>query len=557
MLPAVPVAPARSGDEGEQSCVGGERSLKRRAAFTAAVEADASFAGKSPAAKALAAQLMDKYDRNQDGVFDLGEVVDIVEDVQAERKAKDEARRMNWVLGRVVIVAVVALVAVVGVNAGLTWHVVDTSKDTDTSNDAHALTDRDNNIVATRPSELKLPLFAGPILPLETLATTDRLVVRHESGDSTVTASLKVSDVTKYSNTHVAFHLNLGGKVEILNGAATYTDREGIVHQLCEADVTCSAFTAEEATSSSLELLAAADAALEAAGFPRAAAGDGRRRLSTSYCARTCTKYSKNGECPASADWPGFGTNCRSDLVAKSQCPQAYCQYDSHCASGSCGSASLCDLFPPPPPPPPSPPPSPPPPVPSRPFPPSPPPPLPPPPPPPLPPPPLPPPPLPPPSPPPPTPPPPTPPPSPAPPPPLPPPSPPPGYPGITIGASTYLVTSSSGCGCHPDGGSNNIVYKYGLPSDFDFGLSDSRGNSMSDCFAYVSAVVSAHAWVRRTACPSCPRVGHSVVRLYTFACVRLLFLLCAPPLHCRRRMEMNCASPIRDRRARCMRQLG
>ena len=280
MLPAVPVAPARSGDEGEQSCVGGERSLKRRAAFTAAVEADASFAGKSPAAKALAAQLMDKYDRNQDGVFDLGEVVDIVEDVQAERKAKDEARRMNWVLGRVVIVAVVALVAVVGVNAGLTWHVVDTSKDTDTSNDAHALTDRDNNIVATRPSELKLPLLAGPILPLETLATTDRLVVRHESGDSTVTASLKVSDVTKYSNTHVAFHLNLGGKVEILNGAATYTDREGIVHQLCEADVTCSAFTAEEATSSSLELLAAADAALEAAGFPRAAAGDGRRRPS-------------------------------------------------------------------------------------------------------------------------------------------------------------------------------------------------------------------------------------------------------------------------------------
>ena len=64
-------------------------------AFTAAVEADASFAGKSPAAKALAAQLMDKYDRNQDGVFDLGEVVDIVEDVQAERKAKEEQERQE------------------------------------------------------------------------------------------------------------------------------------------------------------------------------------------------------------------------------------------------------------------------------------------------------------------------------------------------------------------------------------------------------------------------------------------------------------------------------
>ena len=53
--------------------------MSKRAAFVAAVEADASLSEKSAKAKALAATIMEKYDRNQDGEFNLGEVVDIVE----------------------------------------------------------------------------------------------------------------------------------------------------------------------------------------------------------------------------------------------------------------------------------------------------------------------------------------------------------------------------------------------------------------------------------------------------------------------------------------------
>ena len=48
--------------------------MSRRNVYLAAVEADTTFQEKSAEQRALAARLMEKYDRDQNGSFDLSEV---------------------------------------------------------------------------------------------------------------------------------------------------------------------------------------------------------------------------------------------------------------------------------------------------------------------------------------------------------------------------------------------------------------------------------------------------------------------------------------------------
>ena len=87
------------------------------AKFKAAVEADASLSEKSAKSREIAAQIMQKYDRNQDGEFNLGEVVDIIEDLQSEKKQKKRAVLVASGLS-------VVIVALLAVNAALTAAVV-------------------------------------------------------------------------------------------------------------------------------------------------------------------------------------------------------------------------------------------------------------------------------------------------------------------------------------------------------------------------------------------------------------------------------------------------
>ena len=105
---------------------------KRSNIYLAAVEADASFRAKSAEQCALAGQLMEKYDRDQNGSFDLSEVVDIVEDMQTTRKEKLDAQRRTKMMSIAFGVVVACLAIVIGVNAGLTWFTVDQAKDTET-----------------------------------------------------------------------------------------------------------------------------------------------------------------------------------------------------------------------------------------------------------------------------------------------------------------------------------------------------------------------------------------------------------------------------------------
>ena len=59
-----------------------------------------------------------------------------------------------------------------------------------------------------------------------------------------------MSDVFKYSDTWVDFKLNqcgqVCGKVVIKDGAAVYTDTDGIDYTVCAANASCSAFTVNE-----------------------------------------------------------------------------------------------------------------------------------------------------------------------------------------------------------------------------------------------------------------------------------------------------------------------
>ncbi|EOD41520.1 hypothetical protein EMIHUDRAFT_193850 [Emiliania huxleyi CCMP1516] len=82
--------------------------------------------------------VMTSFDDNNDGVIDAKEAVDVAEDIAkktaAEREAQKEAtreRKISQVFRRFAMVLVLALLASVGINAGLTAAVVYAVKDTE------------------------------------------------------------------------------------------------------------------------------------------------------------------------------------------------------------------------------------------------------------------------------------------------------------------------------------------------------------------------------------------------------------------------------------------
>ena len=248
---------------------------ERRSGFAAAIESDASMAIKSASAKESAVNLMAKYDRNRDGTFGVSEVVDIIEDLQEQTIATLKAQRQLKLYTILFTIVISCLALVVGVNAAVTWMTVDSAKDTETLRSL--LTDRNGNVVAAKTAETTLPLIAAPVLDVATLASTDRLVITYAlSGTATVEASVQVSDVFKYSNTWVDFKLTCGqvcGKVVVKDGAAVYTNTDGIDYAVCAANASCSAFTVNEEAEVEA-LVAAAQLALG-----DSTATGGRRRL--------------------------------------------------------------------------------------------------------------------------------------------------------------------------------------------------------------------------------------------------------------------------------------
>ena len=111
---------------------------------------------------------MTSFDDNNDGVIDAKEAVDVAEDIAkktaAEREAQTEAtreRKISQVFRRFAMVLVLALLASVGINAGLTAAVVYAVKDTEV--DGVLLVSSDTgDVLKVRSNRCRRAAVGGP-----------------------------------------------------------------------------------------------------------------------------------------------------------------------------------------------------------------------------------------------------------------------------------------------------------------------------------------------------------------------------------------------------------
>ena len=102
-----------------------------------------------------AAELMHKYDKDKDGSFSIDEVAVIVSDVQKERRAKKNYKKMSCLLVAIVLF-------VLGGNAGLTVAVVYLTQQIDTNSESGVASTPSGKIVKTG----QIGVVSGPLLPV-------------------------------------------------------------------------------------------------------------------------------------------------------------------------------------------------------------------------------------------------------------------------------------------------------------------------------------------------------------------------------------------------------
>ena len=108
------------------------------------------------------------------GEFNLAEVVDIVEDVQEERK-EVEAQKRNKMLFQVLLLLSATVVILVGAIFGLSWVVAIQMKDTYNKNNYMA--SADGHVMRTAAAAYAAPLYVAGVLPLDTLASIERVTL--------------------------------------------------------------------------------------------------------------------------------------------------------------------------------------------------------------------------------------------------------------------------------------------------------------------------------------------------------------------------------------------
>ena len=101
------------------------------------------------------AELMRKYDKDKDGSFSIDEVAVIVSDVQKERRAKKNYKKMACLLVAIVLF-------VLGGNAGLTVAVVYLTQQIDTNSESGVASTPSGKIVKTG----QIGVVSGPLLPV-------------------------------------------------------------------------------------------------------------------------------------------------------------------------------------------------------------------------------------------------------------------------------------------------------------------------------------------------------------------------------------------------------
>ena len=180
-------------------------------------------------------------DKDGDGKVSVDELYAIVAEATRKKTKLRLYRRMFIGASLFAVLLVVAISA-------MTALILAAFKDTRAAQ-AAVLADDEGRGMQTVEASTPLPLVAAPVLRKDQLLSIKTLSVKTaapEQPDREMKASFAIASVHWYNLTAVWFETETHDEIRVWNGEATLVTAAGVVLPLCEADVTCSAFTVDD-----------------------------------------------------------------------------------------------------------------------------------------------------------------------------------------------------------------------------------------------------------------------------------------------------------------------
>jgi len=233
---------------------------------------------------------LQKVDTDGDGTLSSKEVYAVVAQCCQEKMAKESAQKTSKRLGKLLTLAIVVVLALMGMLAGMIVIVNIAMKDQYV--EEGKLTDSSGNVMAVSDSRVQVELIVAPVLPLEQLAQVKNLQVTFSDPAEELVQTkfmYTVAQTKKVNSTAVTFVTTVGDELKVWNGE-TYVLLGGDPTQkytVCKADVACSALTVND--------LEAADKLLEQAHSELVGAGFEATRLRSLAVCEACVAAGYGG----------------------------------------------------------------------------------------------------------------------------------------------------------------------------------------------------------------------------------------------------------------------
>lgn len=273
------------------------------------------------------------YDRNGDGQFDSGEVVDMVVDIDRAEKEKRDLKEQRDRLRRWLLCAAGVIVLLTLSMFAVSWAASELVKETHA--DKAVLTDRDGSVLNVGAATATIPLYALAAMEMEALWRVNKLSVSYMDGGERVRRNLRIVSQVKRGST-VELLDALGFKVELEGTSdARLLTPDGAEYTLCAADATCSSVTVdntdlqafeEEAVDMAIDEEDAAEAIANSTGEGDGSTAfngtaDSRRRRLDTHERRRLARRSLSSSCPTTRSYPDA---LFSDWTTKRECYPAW-----------------------------------------------------------------------------------------------------------------------------------------------------------------------------------------------------------------------------------------
>ena len=199
-------------------------------------------------------------DKDGDGKISMSELTEVMEQALQEAESKRQYRR-----GALVLVVVVLIL--IGSMGAMSAAVAYSLKDTEAA--GAILASRDNKVMQTGRAEYLVPLLVAPVLPSVTLASVQTITLTIQdaaAADGKYESFEQVKRVRRYSKVRVTFDLVSGDELHVWDGEAYLQPHGGDKVALCKSDVSCAAFSVDDARSAEA-YMEEAQAALKAEGL--------------------------------------------------------------------------------------------------------------------------------------------------------------------------------------------------------------------------------------------------------------------------------------------------